>query len=185
MSRYQIEWLEPGRSWNPTALVAPAPETMWGGNAVLITVEALASLVGSAMLAQDELAVVTPAGIDSMTGKVLRTRRGYAGVVRRLGSKSEDLIIGDVLVPASAAGPAVLLAAAHEGLAFSARFMPCDPMSRWMVSGCGHVCRLARVSERARRQYWVKAAACEGSPPRACARCSYPLRVIRITKRNR
>ena len=95
-------------------------------------------------------------------------------MVRRLGSKSEDLIIGDFLVPASAAGPAVLLAAAHEGLAFSGAFMPCDPMSRWMVSGCGHVCRLARVSERARRQYWVKAAACEGSPPRACARCSVP-----------
>lgn len=131
MSSYRIQCLPSGTNWNPVSLLAPRPEAIWPEGTSFVEIEALASLVGRAEPAPDQLPVVTPADIDRVTGRVLRTRRGYTGVIRRLGNESGDLNIGDVLVPASGVGPAVLLASAHEGLAFSGSFHALRPNAPW------------------------------------------------------
>lgn len=150
MSTYRIEWLPAGMSWNPISLLALPPEATWRGARSFVKVETLASLIGRAAPAPEELPVVTPAGIDRITGRVLRTRRGYTGVVRRLGNDPEDLSIGDVLVPASGVGPAVLLASAHEGLAFSGSFHALHPKEPWAGIWLW-ACLSARSGERARK----------------------------------
>jgi hypothetical protein len=131
MSTYQTLRLPAGNSWDPASLLALSPEAIWRDATSFVKLDALASLIGKAAPTPDDLPVVTPAGIDYITGHVRRTRRGYTSVVRRLGDNPEDLNIGDVLVPAFGAGPAVLLAAAHYGLAFASSFHALRPMEPW------------------------------------------------------
>ncbi|MEV4814916.1 hypothetical protein [Micromonospora tulbaghiae] len=89
------------------------------------------SVVGGAVPAQLNQPVVTPGGVNPLSGAVRQTRRDYSGSVRLLGEAADALKVGDLLVPATGGAPALLLKKDHEGLAFSDGFIALRPLQPW------------------------------------------------------
>ncbi len=118
-------------SWDPSALLRPSAEEVWRGLGPLAALRDLVSVVGGAVPAQPSQPVVTPGGINPLSGSVRQTRRDFTGSVRLLGEAVDALQVGDLLVPVTGRGPALLLKRGHEGLSFSDAFIALRPLQPW------------------------------------------------------
>lgn len=126
-SAYITIMLPPTASWEPAALLAPKPAEIWGPSAHLVLVSDIAKYVPAGDSPVERIQAVTPSSVDPHQGHVRRLQLHRAGSVYRVGRDQNALHRGDVLVPRSGPGPAVLITEALIRYAFTDQFHALRP----------------------------------------------------------
>ncbi|MGW1803275.1 hypothetical protein ACWCQN_47720 [Streptomyces sp. NPDC001984] len=141
-----------GPGWDPVRLASSAFQ--WPTQAPLASLRELASSLPPGTVTRAGSPVITPANVAASTGAIRRRSTKYQGSVFAVGLRG--LRSGDVLVPPSASGPALLIDDRLNGALFSSRFTalrplaPVDSLWIWAVlnsrSGCARRALLAAGS---------------------------------------
>lgn len=109
-------------SWEPSRLLAEVFE--WPIAVPIVALRDLVSRVAPTSFADVGTPVITPAGIDSVLGGVRRRSRKYQGAAYQVGS---ELRPGDVLVPRTPSGVALLVSELMAGALVSSSFYALRP----------------------------------------------------------
>lgn len=120
-------------SWEPSRLLAEVFE--WPIAVPIVALRDLVSRVAPTSIADVGTPVITPAGIDSILGGVRRRSRKYQGAAYQVGS---ELRPGDVLVPRTPSGVALIVSELMAGALVSSTFYalrPGDQMSGLWIWG--------------------------------------------------
>lgn len=118
--------------WDPGHLVGS--QFVWPTRAPVVPLQTLVSTVPAGSVANVGSPVITPASLVARTGAIRRRSTKYQGKAFTVGMRG--LRHGDIMVPPSASGPAILVDDRLEGALLSSRFTalrPLDPaLSRWI-----------------------------------------------------
>ncbi|MER6259065.1 hypothetical protein ABT203_05610 [Streptomyces sp900105245] len=117
--------LRVGTSWDPVRLTAAAFE--WPTEAPLVPLRALVSSLRASTVTTVGSPVVTPANLAAPTGAIRRRSTKYQGNAFIVGARG--LRSGDILVPPSPTGPAILVDDRLNGALFSSRFTALRPLN--------------------------------------------------------
>jgi hypothetical protein len=109
-------------SWDPSGLLFQMFK--WSTDAPTVALRDLVSRVAPASFADVGAPVITPAGVDPILGGVRRRSHKYQGAAYQVGS---ELRPGDLLVPRSPAGVALLISDRLVGALASAGFYAIRP----------------------------------------------------------
>ena len=109
-------------NWEPSRLLAGAFE--WPIDSATVALRDLVSRVAPTSFADVGTPVITPAGIEPILGGVRRRSRRYQGAVYQVGA---ELRPGDLLVPHSPSGLAILVSDLMSGALFSSTFYALRP----------------------------------------------------------
>ncbi|MET9966039.1 hypothetical protein ABZZ80_09055 [Streptomyces sp. NPDC006356] len=112
-----------GLAWDPVRLAASAFE--WPTRAPLASLRELADSPRPGTVTRAGAPVITPADLAASTGAIRRRSTRYQGSAFVVGP--HGLRPGDVLVPPSVAGPALLVDERLNGALFSSRFTALRP----------------------------------------------------------
>lgn len=111
------------RHWEPGRLTAEA--FRWPSDDPVVPVRDVATRLVARSFAEAGSPVVTPGDIDVVSGGIRRRSKKYQGSVYQVGA---ELRPGDVLLPRTGLGPALLVAEQLRGALFSARFSAVRPV---------------------------------------------------------
>ncbi|MFD5469891.1 hypothetical protein [Streptomyces sp. NPDC127105] len=132
MSSFLTVDLRGEADWDPGRLVGST--FAWPTAAPVVPLRELVTTVRAGSVATAGSPVITPAGLVARTGAIRRRSTKYQGKAFTVGTRG--LRRGDVLVPPSPSGPAVLVDDRLNGALLSSRFTalrPLDPVfSRWI-----------------------------------------------------
>jgi hypothetical protein len=120
---WSIVTLPRSAEWVPNRLLS-SDELTWLNSAwpQIQLGELVAAAIPASGLADDGQPVVTPGGLSRNTGQVVRTNSHYAGRIYEMQDDTDSLMPDDLLVPRYYNSPALVVAEAHNGLAFAGSF---------------------------------------------------------------
>lgn len=121
--------LPSSRAWDPTALLAPDAIDIWGIQATLLPISSMAEYLPAGEAPAERIDAVAPSSIDQRLGHVRRLQPNYRGPVYRGGCGEYALQGGDVLIPRSGQGPALVMTEEMTAYAYSAQFHALHPKS--------------------------------------------------------
>lgn len=119
--------LPSSRAWDPTALLVPEAIDIWGNQATLVPISSIAEYLPAGDAPAERIDAVAPSSIDQQLGHIRRLQPNYGGPVYRGGRGEYALQCGDVLIPRTGQGPALVMTEALAGYAYSAQFHALHP----------------------------------------------------------